>query len=283
MLFSRRVRSDLHGEVLSKEFDVFFQETLRREPSLAAFESAAALLDHHHETGRRCARRDAAVRALLGLYERSRDDRRRVGALLLLVLWEDVAPIVRGTSRQLSMRRGFSESDADDIEQALLLDLLKRLPRFDPTRASLRTFVTRLVDHCVATLIEAREAACRDWRRRRETLHDVIRDPTGEQHPRWTVLGEEDCRNRILAQERDGSAVQELRLDLDAAVEALPQRLRDMAEQLKADSPTGVARESGVHRSTVYDARRRIRAHLVASGIADYVAPARRPAEGAGR
>ena len=51
---------------------------------------------------------------------------------------------------------GFTWSDRDDLEQELVLDILRRLPRFDPERAQLMTFVVRVLDNKIASIIEAR-------------------------------------------------------------------------------------------------------------------------------
>jgi RNA polymerase sigma-70 factor (ECF subfamily) len=48
------------------------------------------------------------------------------------------------------------------MEQDLVLDLLARLPSYDPARAERKTFISRVVKHRVATLLDARRAACRD-------------------------------------------------------------------------------------------------------------------------
>ena len=73
--------------------------------------------------------------------------------------------LIRHKARQLVGREGFTESDREDLEQELRTDLLLRLPKYDAERASRKTYIARLVDHKVATIIEARRAAKRDWRR----------------------------------------------------------------------------------------------------------------------
>lgn len=268
MLFTEKVREDLEREVGEREFDVFFRETLRRDDALAGFESAGALLHFLRETEERRAVKDAATVALLRAYESSREDRARVGALLLLVLWPDVAAAVRAKTRQVCRRAGFRSTDAEDVEQTLVLDLLRRLPRFDPERASLRTFVTRLLDHAVATILAAREAGSRDWRRSRDTLHDLVEDGCGALAARWTTLDPRVCRERVLGIEAtDEQADRETRLDVTAAVEALPPELRAVARLLMTAGSNEVARTTRLPRATLYDLTQRIRRHLERAGI----------------
>ncbi len=44
----------------------------------------------------------------------------------------------------------------------MILDLLRRLPRDSPKRAQLKAFIARVVEHKIATLMEAQKAGIRD-------------------------------------------------------------------------------------------------------------------------
>jgi DNA-directed RNA polymerase specialized sigma24 family protein len=54
---------------------------------------------------------------------------------------------VRFHARQLARTGLFPSQDAEDIEQELMLDLLRRLDDFDPGRASRNTFIARVLTH----------------------------------------------------------------------------------------------------------------------------------------
>lgn len=47
---------------------------------------------------------------------------------------------------------------------------------YDPQKAKVTTFMTRVVEHRMVTLLEARFAQCRDWRRGRVSLNDPVND-----------------------------------------------------------------------------------------------------------
>src|SRR6185436_2341557 len=97
----------------------------------------------------------------------------------------------------------------------------------------------------------------RDWRRQRDTLHDLVADGQGALAPRWTTLDPRVCRSRMLGvQETDEQERRELQLDVAAAVAALPPDLRRFAKRLMRAGPTDVARTTGVPRATLYDAMR---------------------------
>jgi DNA-directed RNA polymerase specialized sigma24 family protein len=53
---------------------------------------------------------------------------------------------------RLAGSTGFSQSDTPDFSQELTLDVWQRLHKFDPQRASRKTFVNRVLDHGVASL-----------------------------------------------------------------------------------------------------------------------------------
>lgn len=282
MLFSETVRRDLEREVLGHEFNDYFERRLREAEPLAAFASPAALLEFLQRDRSGSAGRDAVLVALLRAYDAAARDRARVGALLLLALWRDLRPIVLGKTRQLARSAGFSRTDADDIEQGLVLDVLQRLPRFDPTRASLRTFITRLVDHHVASVLERRSTTRRDWRRCRESLQDVVEDGTGGLSPRWRTLEPTECRERRGIGSMDEAALRDLQMDVAAAIDDLPPDLRVLAERLLHATPREVSRATGIPDSTVRDGAARIGRAFARRGLARFLRTARDPATGSG-
>ena len=73
--------------------------------------------------------------------------------------------VIRLKARQLSRRADFSRSDEEDIAQDLTLHLLSQAQHFDPSRASLKTFVTHVVNSCVAMILRER------WRQKRVPAH----------------------------------------------------------------------------------------------------------------
>src|SRR2546426_9138681 len=95
---------------------------------------------------------------------------------------------IRFKARQLVGCYGFTQDDREDLEQELGLDLLRRLPRFDPRRAGLNTFVARVVDHAVATIIARQKSSSRGSRAAKISLDDTVPDGEGNETPRSEVL-----------------------------------------------------------------------------------------------
>ena len=59
-----------------------------------------------------------------------------------------VVAAVRVHARRLAQNGAIPAAGVDDLEQELMLDLLRRLPRFDPHRAALPTLADRVIAQC---------------------------------------------------------------------------------------------------------------------------------------
>ena len=160
--------------------------------------------------------------------------------------------LIHHKARQLVGTAGFNEDDVEDIEQELALDLLRRLPKFDPSRATHNTFVARLVERKISNLIRYRTTEVRDFRREACSLNDDI--DVGEDEPmqRLATISQDEHdlsrgKHRLPATER-----QDLQRDLTAVLAELPSGLQQAAKMLMTMSIAQVARTLGVPRSTFY-------------------------------
>jgi RNA polymerase sigma-70 factor (ECF subfamily) len=121
-------------------------------------------------------------------------------------------------------------ADREDWEQEALTAVWRALPRYDPSRASLRTFVERVVTTRFASLLRAR--------RSRPKL-----EPLEEYHS----VG------------LDGIPVVEFRTDFHRVSTSLAEHDRRLATLLLDHSPTEASRVLRISRSSVYDRIHRIR------------------------
>ncbi len=179
--------------------------------------------------------------------------------------------IIRFKARQLVGQAGFTASDRDDLEQELILDLLRRLPKYDPSRAKRNTFIARLVDHKIATLIEAQKAVRRDYRRRTCSLNERFKDEDGHVAERVETLDQEDY---LLGAGIEPGQPEELRalvLDVAAVVETLPPELRELCRRLGQETVTEVSRDTGVSRATLYESVTRLRKIFEDTGLKNYL------------
>ncbi|MEZ4600614.1 MAG: sigma-70 family RNA polymerase sigma factor, partial [Syntrophotaleaceae bacterium] len=105
---------------------------------------------------------------------------------------EYAVQIIKYKARQLVGRVGFTESDREDLEQEMLMDLLQRLPKYNADRAQRNTFIARVVEHKIATIIEARKAGLRDYRLCNCSLNDRLEDEEGGSVERMETIDQED-------------------------------------------------------------------------------------------
>ena len=174
--------------------------------------------------------------------------------------------IISHRLRKLARRMRLAELGRQDLEQDLLCDVLERLPRFDPSRGTLGTFIARVVERRIATIVRHRQAPKRDHRRNGPSLNDEVIDETGCLVERAETI---DCMTN-----RPGRSDEEhceLSLDVQAVVEKLPADLRELCLRLRSESVAEIVRTTGMPRTTVYDAIHRIRQHFKAAGMENYL------------
>jgi RNA polymerase sigma-70 factor (ECF subfamily) len=162
--------------------------------------------------------------------------------------------LIRFKARKLARTAASPEVDWEDFAQDMRLDLWRRLSKFDPSKAPLNAFITRVVEHKVASIIEARTAPCRDFRRCRSSLNRPLEDQDGGRPAECgDTLGED---TRHLRTGIPGHSVEEsvdLGLDTKATLARLPPELRDLCRRLMRQDLTEVARETGTPRGTLHE------------------------------
>ena len=181
------------------------------------------------------------------------------------------AGLIRFKARQLVGKAGFSAWDREDIEQELILDLLRRLPKYNPKRAQLNTFIARVVEHRLASLIEAQKAGIRDYRRCRCSLNECFEDADGRSVERVDTFDQEDYLLRTGAQSRPSEELSALAIDVAAVLEGLPHELRNLCRRLQAETVTEISRDTGVPRGTIYESIKKLLEIFKDAGLRNYL------------
>ncbi len=179
--------------------------------------------------------------------------------------------IIRFKARQLVGQAGFTVADREDLEQELILDLLRRMPKYDSKRAKRNTFIARVVEHKIANLIEAQTASDRDYRRCRCSLNELFKDEDGRMVERAEKLDQEDCLLRTLVQPRAAEELRSLALDVAAIVETLPPELRAFCRRLGQETVSEISRDTGVPRGTLYKSIHRLWEIFEDASLKDYL------------
>jgi RNA polymerase sigma-70 factor (ECF subfamily) len=136
---------------------------------------------------------------------------------------------------------GYTRDDWEDLRQELLLDYMKRQPRFSPDRGDHRGFVRGVLRNQAAKLATGKRRS------------GPFSEPGSDAE--W---------NSFISSNGDI----DLRLDIQAVVSRLPIHLRILARQLSEMEPADVRRQTGKSRSRFYQWIAEIRAAFVEAGLA---------------
>lgn len=156
----------------------------------------------------------------------------------------------------------------EDVEQELMLHVHRRLPQFDPSRSSIRTFTDRIARNCVANLTKAEQAEKRGFGFEIIAFDAMAFNGDDGSSPICS-----DQQAVLDTEQQVGffpEAFLNLRIDLWRAYNRLPSTLRSYFLELFDNTVTDAARRSGVSRAAVYDRIAAIRELLRAIDLQAY-------------
>lgn len=154
--------------------------------------------------------------------------------------WNCARRISHSKAKKLVGRFGFTVHDLPDIEQELLLALLKRHCRYDPERARETTFIMRVIESKIADLINHNQANCRDWRLRGLSLNEPASLSDSNAPDLVEILPSEDNTDIYLA------------LDIAELIEKLPPELFELCQLLKHYSIAEILNDNLIPRVNFY-------------------------------
>lgn len=135
--------------------------------------------------------------------------------------------IVGRTVRRRVRRGEVAAQDARDLEQTLLLQLMRSWHTFDAERSHMYSYATTVAERTATNVLRDRRAEKRNpGGRRQSSIQSLL------------IAGDEPDTD--------------LRLDIATILDTLPDELRWLAEQLMTASVSQVAREYQIPRSTLY-------------------------------
>lgn len=177
---------------------------------------------------------------------------------------------IRYLASKLCRQNAVPGMDREDFEQDLVLDLLRRIGRHDPARASLETFAEHVLDNRVATL--TRPCARLQAERQQVSIDSATTADRDEACP--TDLSEESLMTAGNENPSDVENGLSLRIDVERFVGKLTPALRMCAEIMINGNVAEGASSAGVHRSTIYERLAHLRAEAAALGLREYLSPA---------
>jgi DNA-directed RNA polymerase specialized sigma24 family protein len=162
---------------------------------------------------------------------------------------------IRRKARQLVGMAGFRQADQEDIEQELTLRVWRSRAGFDPEMGSSAAFVTTVLSRAANSLLRLRNSRKRGPHHSHRSLAVEPRHPA-EEMATTACSGASSQQHAI-----------DLAHDVTAVVAQLPAHLRTLAEGLKHESISALARRDNVARSTIYLRLAELRRAFVAADL----------------
>jgi len=178
--------------------------------------------------------------------------------------------LIKAKTQKLIRNAGFTKSDSDDIEQEIMLDLISRLPQFDPNKATLKTFVARVVRNKTYNIIRHRRQEARDYLRESCSINEYIDDGEGGQIERTATLSDEEQVARKGGRNISMQEEVNTRLSIEAVLAHLPDSLKQLCELLMHENVAQAARRLGVPRTTLNDHVHKLRQVFLEAGFEEY-------------
>jgi RNA polymerase sigma-70 factor (ECF subfamily) len=169
-----------------------------------------------------------------------------------------IQSLIRRKVSRIIGRAGLTKQDHEDLEHDLVVEVLRRLPKFDSDRSSLSAFLNAVLDHGLADILRHQLAAKRNPQRVR-SLHAKTKSEEGDLELEQT-LGSEDLARQRGRHPRSAEELAQLTQDMAEALDGLSDDVRAVAERLAQGLPmTAIAKELGKSRHQVRQAVRQVR------------------------
>ncbi len=165
----------------------------------------------------------------------------------------------------------------EDVQHDLIKDVLRRLPKFDGRRAGFKTFICRLINNKIATMITSHDALRRGNGRGRgdgladSSLDDWGRDESGAWVRRESTLQEDRATAHLGVVRRSDQDQVDLTRDTAALLTSLTPDQRDLCLRLQEHTPTEIARQTGVARSVIYQRIAAVRSIFITAQMNAYL------------
>lgn len=169
-----------------------------------------------------------------------------------LILTDYAKKLIRFKSRQLCRRRDFRFDEPEDVQQELWMALLKAIEQFDPNKASLNTFIDRVVYSAVAMLVRTRQR--REEQKNgigTDSLDDLAVVGSDQPQSKGELVTDNDLHRRTGKWPRDERQHRENCEAITRALSAMPNAQRRLCRRLMTSSVQSLSRQLGISRRQV--------------------------------
>ena len=168
-------------------------------------------------------------------------------------------------ARRLARKLRLSKDDLADVRQELLVDVIARLPAFDPKRGSLGAFAGIVMANRAARVAHKVKRERRLYGAVPTSLNETL--PESDGATRGDFVSEEDGLSAYFGQRVDVSAEVERRLDVERGLGTLDPNDARLSAKLSQVSVDELVGHGHAARSSLYRRVKNIRLALLAAGL----------------
>lgn len=174
--------------------------------------------------------------------------------------------LIRSKARELAHTTGFRRHEAEDLEQELWTALVMQVENYDATRASLNTFINRVVNTTVAILVRERHRSKRSL-----AVHALSIDQISPRQrcAARTSLTETDDRRRSPRSSEDVLLAIETDEAFQRGLNSLPSAIKQVCHRVMSGAELSAARELGTSRRQVRKSLAEARSFFRKAGFED--------------
>ena len=174
--------------------------------------------------------------------------------------------LIRFKARQLCRLHSFSKSDEEDLQQELWLAVVNQAGKFDPARASLDTFIDRVVNTAVAMILRDRQRQKRANGFQTVSLDVTPSDGHGNE-PLAAKVSQDDLARRLGTDPTDEAERRETAEAVASALAKLPDELREVCRRVMGGSISAAAEDLETSRRQIRNALASARPYLEEAGV----------------
>lgn len=154
-------------------------------------------------------------------------------------------------ARQLARRSDFSRSDADDLQQDMLLHLLEVADQYDSARGNVEAFVTHVIKTWIMQLLRDKKAEKRGGLRQSTSLDHTFVDSDGSETTRAASVTDADHQRRLQDAVPCATELLETRDELAHMLSCLSAKQRDLVMHVAEHGVLNASRRFGISRRQV--------------------------------
>jgi RNA polymerase sigma factor (sigma-70 family) len=179
--------------------------------------------------------------------------------------------LVSEAARHICRWPGLSEHDRPDVEQQLATHVWQRLKRFDPARSSRMTYIRRVLDSEVKSILRSLGSQRAMFQSCLQSLADAVCGSDGEPVERFALVDDASRVSHRGVSPRADVELWQLRDDVRDVVDDLPPELRELCHLLFEHSQREIARRQGRSRRAVREDVARILELFDDADLRDYL------------